>query len=67
MKLRDRDYIVELNDLVFRVLGYTHPADGYVCDLEYVPASLYTSRNPRAPRGIQRPSTTSSMEMSLSG
>jgi len=51
LKLRDRDYIVGLNGLVFRVLGYTHPADGYVCDLEYVPAALYKSRNPRAPRG----------------
>ncbi|MBS7618623.1 nucleotidyltransferase domain-containing protein [Candidatus Bathyarchaeota archaeon] len=51
MNLRDRDYIVGLNGLIFRVLGYFHPPDGYVCDLEYVPLSLYCSNNPRAPRG----------------
>jgi predicted nucleotidyltransferase len=51
MRLRDRDYIVGLNGLIFRVLGYSHPSDGYVCDLEYVPSSLYRSNNARAPRG----------------
>ncbi len=51
MNLRDRDYIVGLNGLIFRVLGYSHPPDGYVCDLEYVPSSLYCSNNPRSPRG----------------
>lgn len=51
MKLRDRDYIVGLNGLIFRVLGYSHPSDGYLCDLEYVPSNLYTSSNPKAPRG----------------
>lgn len=56
LKLRDRDYIVGLNGLVFRVLGYVHPPDGYICDLEYVPAALYKSRNPKAPRGY--PKTT---------
>lgn len=51
MNLKDRDYIIGLNGLIFRVLGYSHPPDGYVCDLEYVPSSLYYSNNPKAPRG----------------
>jgi len=52
MRLRDRDYIIGLNGLIFRVLGYSHPSDGYVCDLEYVPSNLYRSNNARAPRGF---------------
>ncbi|MEM1569324.1 MAG: nucleotidyltransferase domain-containing protein [Candidatus Bathyarchaeia archaeon] len=51
MSLRDRDYIISSNGLIFRVLGYSHPPDGYLCDLEYVPSNLYSSNNPRAPRG----------------
>ncbi len=51
MRLRDRDYIIGLNGLIFRILGYSHPSDGYVCDLEYVPSNLYHSNNTRAPRG----------------
>ncbi|HIE56328.1 MAG TPA: hypothetical protein EYP90_14335, partial [Chromatiaceae bacterium] len=53
LRLRDRDYIVGLNGLIFRVLGYTHPPDGYVCDLEYVPSHFYRSVNPKAPRGFR--------------
>jgi len=34
--------------LVFRVYGYSHPPKAYVCDVEYAPASLFKSEDPRA-------------------
>lgn len=49
-KLRDRDAIVTKEDLIFRVLGYSHPANAYICDAEYASASIFKSDNPKAPR-----------------
>jgi len=49
-RLRDRDDILTKEGLIFRVFGYTHPADAYVCDAEYASAKIFTSRDPRAPR-----------------
>jgi len=54
-KLRDRDAIITADNLIFRVYGYFHPPDAYVCDPEYAPAKIYTSKNPRAPRGPRKP------------
>ncbi|MBS7641587.1 MAG: nucleotidyltransferase domain-containing protein [Candidatus Bathyarchaeia archaeon] len=51
MRLRDRDYIVGVEGILFRVLGYLHPPDGYVCEPEYAPKTIFKSSNPRAPRG----------------
>lgn len=51
LALRDRDAIITKEGLIFRVLGYTHPPDSYVCDLEYAPTSIFRSENPKAPRG----------------
>lgn len=48
--LRDRDAIVTHEGLIFRVLGYTHPPDAHICDLEYAPSTLYQSSNPKAYR-----------------
>lgn len=48
MKLRDRDAIITPEGLIFRVLGYTHPPEGYICDIEYAPSEIYRSSNPRA-------------------
>jgi len=48
--LRDRDAIVTEEGLIFRVLGYSHLAEGYVCDPEYAPSTVYRSTNPRALR-----------------
>lgn len=48
--LRDRDAIITEEGLIFRVYGYWHPAEGYVCDPEYAPGMLYRSENPRALR-----------------
>ncbi|MEM2904543.1 MAG: hypothetical protein QW587_02240 [Candidatus Bathyarchaeia archaeon] len=48
--LRDRDAIVTEEGLIFRVYGYWHPSEGYVCDPEYAPSTLYRSANPRAVR-----------------
>jgi predicted nucleotidyltransferase len=48
LKLRDRDAIVTDEGLIFRVFGYTHPRDSYVCDIEYAPATVFKSDDPRA-------------------
>ncbi|MEM1536900.1 MAG: nucleotidyltransferase domain-containing protein [Candidatus Bathyarchaeia archaeon] len=50
LKLRDRDAIVTRESLIFRVFGYTHPPEGYICDLEYAPQILFQSANPKAYR-----------------
>ncbi|MEM3726585.1 MAG: nucleotidyltransferase domain-containing protein [Candidatus Bathyarchaeia archaeon] len=48
LRLRDRDAIVTKEGLIFRVFGYTHPPEGYVCDAEYAPAEIFQSTNPKA-------------------
>lgn len=48
LKLRDRDAIVTGEGLIFRVFGYTHPRDAYICDIEYAPATIFKSDDPRA-------------------
>jgi predicted nucleotidyltransferase len=48
LRLRDRDAIVTREGLIFRVFGYIHPPEGYICDLEYAPAELFKSGNPKA-------------------
>ncbi|RLI22399.1 hypothetical protein DRO54_01315 [Candidatus Bathyarchaeota archaeon] len=50
MKLRDRDAIITKEGIIFRVYGYFHPPEGYICDVEYAPADIYRSEDPRAPR-----------------
>jgi predicted nucleotidyltransferase len=49
-KLRDRDAVLSKEGLIFRVYGYFHPPDAYVCDVEYAPDSIYKSIDPRALR-----------------
>lgn len=49
-KLRDRDAVLTQEGLIFRVYGYTHPPKAYVCDVEYAPASVFKSEDPRALR-----------------
>ncbi len=49
--LRDRDAIVTKEGLIFRVFGYDHPPDAYICDLEYAPVEVFRSNNTKAPRG----------------
>jgi predicted nucleotidyltransferase len=48
--LRDRDSILTREGLLFRVFGYSHPPNKYICDAEYAAASIFTSKDPRAPR-----------------
>ena len=48
LKLRDRDAIVTREGLIFRVFGYSHPKDAYICDVEYAPAAIFKSENPKA-------------------
>jgi predicted nucleotidyltransferase len=55
IKLRDRDAIITADNIIFRVYGYFHPSDAYVCDPEYASTTIYKSMNPRAPRGKRKP------------
>jgi len=50
LRLRDRDAIITREGLIFRVFGYSHPPNAFVCDAEYAPANVFTSHDPRAPR-----------------
>lgn len=50
LRLRDRDAIITKEDLIFRVLGYSHPSNAYICDVEYAPAEIFSSSNPKALR-----------------
>ncbi|MFX1520724.1 MAG: nucleotidyltransferase domain-containing protein [Promethearchaeota archaeon] len=56
LKLRDRDDIITKEGIIFRVLGYQHPPDGWICEPIYAPKSIFSSGNPRSPRGF--PETT---------
>jgi predicted nucleotidyltransferase len=50
LRLRDRDAIITREGIIFRVYGYFHPPDAYVCDAEYAPAKIFKSANPKALR-----------------
>lgn len=50
IKLRDRDAIQTVEGLIFRVFGYSHPKDAYICDAEYASQNIFKSTDPRAPR-----------------
>jgi predicted nucleotidyltransferase len=50
LSLRDRDAIVTEEGLIFRVFGYTHPPQAYICDVEYAPSTIFKSDNPKALR-----------------
>jgi len=47
-KLRDRDSVLTKEGLIFRVYGYSHPPKACICDVEYAPASVFKSEDPRA-------------------
>jgi predicted nucleotidyltransferase len=48
LRLRDRDAIITKEGLIFRVFGYSHPLEAYICDVEYAPAEIFKSDNPKA-------------------
>ncbi len=48
LRLRDRDTIITKEGLIFRVFGYAHPLNAYICDAEYAPAGIFKSENPKA-------------------
>jgi predicted nucleotidyltransferase len=50
VELRDRDAIQTSEGLIFRVFGYSHPIDAYICDAEYADSKIFHSTDPRAPR-----------------
>jgi predicted nucleotidyltransferase len=53
LSLRDRDGILTRDGLIFRVFGYSHPPNAYICDAEYASAEIFTSTDPRAPREVK--------------
>lgn len=50
LRLRDRDAIITDDEMIFRVYGYSHPREAYICDPEYASANIYKSKDPRAYR-----------------
>jgi predicted nucleotidyltransferase len=50
LRLRDRDAIITKEGLIFRVFGYSHPQNAFICDAEYASANVFTSNDPRALR-----------------
>lgn len=50
LRLRDRDAIVSKEGLVFRVFGYSHPCESFVCEAEYASSEIFQSDNPKALR-----------------
>lgn len=50
LKLRDRDAVITKEGLIFRVFGYSHPLEAYVCDAEYASSKIFKSDNPKALR-----------------
>jgi len=48
LRLRDRDAIITKESLIFRVFGYSHPPEAYICDVEYAPLEIFKSNNPKA-------------------
>jgi predicted nucleotidyltransferase len=50
LRLRDRDAIVTREGLIFRVFGYSHPQNAFICDAEYASANIFTSKDSRALR-----------------
>ena len=50
LNLRDRDAIQSAEGIIFRVFGYSHPANAYLCDAEYASSKIFNSTDPRAPR-----------------
>jgi predicted nucleotidyltransferase len=47
-ELRDRDAIITEEGLIFRVIGCSHPSQAYFCDVEYAPATVFKSDEPKA-------------------
>jgi predicted nucleotidyltransferase len=50
LRLRDRDAIQTKDGVIFRVFGYSHPQNAYICDAEYASSKIFLSTDPRAPR-----------------
>jgi predicted nucleotidyltransferase len=48
--LRDRDALATTEGLIFRVFGYSHPRNAFICDAEYASANIFASNDPRALR-----------------
>ena len=48
LRLRDRDAPTTKEGMIFRVYGYFHPPNAFVCDAEYAPSRIFKSTNPKA-------------------
>ncbi len=49
-RFRDRDSPITEEGIIFRTYGYSHPENACFCDVEYAPATIYASSDPRAIR-----------------
>ena len=54
LRLRDRDVIITREGIIFRVYGYFHPSNSFVCDTEYAPVEIFKSTNPKALRAKEK-------------
>jgi predicted nucleotidyltransferase len=50
LKLRDRDSVLTQEGVLFRIFGYNHPPNAYICDAEYASNKIFQSTDHRAPR-----------------
>jgi uncharacterized protein len=50
LMLRDRDSVLTKDGFIFRIFGYSHPKDAFICDAEYASSKVFQSKDPRAPR-----------------
>jgi predicted nucleotidyltransferase len=50
VSLRDRDGILTREGLIFRVFGYSHRPQAFICDAEYASGNIFKSTDPRALR-----------------
>jgi len=48
LRIRDRDAITTKEGLIFRVFGYSHPSNAYICDAEYAPSKIFKSTHRKA-------------------
>ena len=46
LNLRDRDAIQSAEGIIFRVFGYCHPANAYLCDAEYASSKIFQLHRP---------------------
>ncbi|TWT34841.1 hypothetical protein [Blastopirellula retiformator] len=54
LRLRDKDYLLTNDGLIFNVLGYDHPDGAYVCGLKYVAGEKWLANYDEALRFLEQ-------------